>query len=469
MVRDMSWKPSKRTERSRKRPLPALLVVALIAANAAVIIYHGDPRDWMARAGPVGRTTRPAPTPPASRPSPPAQVPPPTELAGPPLASHFDPTVGLRIPGPVQRVDMLRIRSGESAAQTLAASGAKPIEVDAALRSLKELVDFRRLRPRDKLKARYDAEGALLSVEVIRGPTEQTRTDLRDGSWHAARIEVSTDTIVSRVNGEVTSSLWDALVKNGEDPRLVAEIVDIFAWDIDFYSEVYPGDTFRVLVEKRYGNGQFLDYGNVLVAELVSAGTVHRAFSQRNADGSLAYFDAEGQSLRKQLLKSPLKYAHVTSRYGNRVHPILGYNRKHNGIDYSAPVGTPVWAVGDAKVTYAGWRGGYGKYVELRHANGWVSEYGHLSQIDVRPGQHVAQKQVVARTGSSGLSTGPHLHYGLRRGGTFVNPLTQKFERGKALSGASLESFRQRAADLLKSLDEVQVASDGSAAGRQEG
>ncbi|MEK7703516.1 MAG: M23 family metallopeptidase [Myxococcota bacterium] len=465
----MSWRPHGRIQRSHKLPTPALIVATLVAVNAGVVIYHGDPRTSGTGSSPGDKPTPDirGDTSTASDAVPATATPP--ELVGPPLTTTFDPRVGLRIPGPVQRVDLIRVRAGESAAQALLGSGAKPAEVECALQSLKPLVDFRRLRPGDEIKARFDAHDALLSVEILRGPLEQTRADLREGVWQAARIDVSTDTILAQVSGEVTSSLWDTLLKSGEDPRLVAQIVDIFAWDIDFYSEIYPGDTFRLVVEKRYGNGQFLDYGAVHVAELVSAGSPHRAFAHPGTNGTLEYFDEEGQSLHKQLLKSPLKYAHVTSRYGTRVHPILGYNRKHNGIDYGAPVGTPVWAVGDAKVTYAGWRGGYGKYVELRHANGWVSEYGHLSHIDVRAGQHVAQKQVIARTGSSGLSTGPHLHYGLRRSGTFVNPLTQKLERGRPLTGNELTSFRQRVVELLRELDRVQVARDASAKGPQEG
>ena len=160
--------------------------------------------------------------------------------------------------------------------------------------------------------------------------------------------------LVSAVEGEVSISLWDALISSGEKAALVSLFVEIFAWDIDFFSDVHPGARFRILVEKVHGNGEFIGYGNILAAEFVQGEEVHQAFAHVGEKEIVSYFDKDGNSMRKQLLKAPVKYANVTSGFGNRRHPILGYTRKHNGVDYGLPTGTPVWSVGDGRVVRAG-------------------------------------------------------------------------------------------------------------------
>ncbi len=408
----------------------------LVAVNAAVVLYHGDPRDRLAEppAGPPALRGRALPQ------------------------THIDPLLGLRAPGPIKRVEIIKLRSGQTVAAALSEAGAVPDTVSDALSSMQGLIQFRRLKPGDVLKARFDADDALVSVDVHASLRERIRADRGEPSWTARQLDVTIDTQQAHVQGEIKSSLWETLVGQGERPSLVLALVDVFAWDIDFYSEIYPGDTFKALVEKEYIDGKLYDYGPILAAEFVTAGIVHRAFRFENADGSAGYYDEEGRSLRKMLLKSPLQYGSVTSSFGKRLHPVLGYTRAHNGIDYGVPSGTPVWSVGDGRVMRAGWFGGYGRLVEIRHANGWMSQYAHLAQIHVKPGEWVTQKQVIGQVGSSGLATGPHLHYGLLRGGGFVNPAAQSFERGKSLAGDDLARFKESLAGVRDALEQVHVA-----------
>ena len=381
----------------------------------------------------------------------------------------FDALLGARSPGVVQRVERLALRSGQTLGTALMGHGLAEEDVRGALDSLREVLDFRRMRPGDLLTLRFDAGDRLVSLDVLRGPLDQFHTERQGPTWTGRRLLVQVDTVVMGVHGEVRTSLWDALLAAGEDGRLVAELVDIFAYEIDFYSEVRPADAFSLLVEKRYVGGRFIGYGDVSAAEFSTGALPHRAFAFRQADGHLGYFDEHGSSMRKQLLKAPLKYAPVTSGFGVRRHPILGYTRNHNGVDYGVPVGTPVWAVGDGRVTLAGWGRGYGKLVEVSHPNGWLSQYAHLSKILVRPGQRVRQRDVVGLVGQTGMATGPHLHYGLKKNGHYVNALKQRFERSEPLTGRDLEVFQPQVGRWLEGLGRMRVAQQPHTSAPQKG
>jgi murein DD-endopeptidase MepM/ murein hydrolase activator NlpD len=382
-----------------------------------------------------------------------------------PRETTYDPLLGLRNPRRVQRVVTVHLKSGESAAGALKKAGIPPEEARQAIASLKKHIDFRRMQPGQSFKARLDHDERLLSLDVPRNLRERFRTTHTDTTWDVEALPVDIQKIRTPIHGTVNSSLWSALVDTaGERPILVHDVVGVFAWEIDFYRQVFPGDTFRLLVEKEFIDGQFVDYGKLLAAEFVSAGKKSQAFihceksSAAKSGEMCGYYDTKGHSLRKQLLKAPLKYGRVTSGFGRRRHPVLGYSRRHNGTDYGVPTGTPVWSVGDGMVTRAGWFGGYGKFVEVRHANGWLSQYAHLSHIGVKRGQKVSQKETVGRVGTTGLSTGPHLHYGLKHHGQYVNSLKQKFVQGKSLRGTELKRFEIVMTELKDRLDNMHKA-----------
>jgi murein DD-endopeptidase MepM/ murein hydrolase activator NlpD len=278
--------------------------------------------------------------------------------------------------------------------------------IDGALRWFEYEIDGDRL-----LKVTRASEGAAapFSAEVV--PIEKT-----------ARIATVRGTI-----DDDASSLFAAMDRAGETPDLSLKLADIFASDVDFGSELQPGDRFELMVEKLYRDGEtFAGYGTVLAAQLDNDGRRLRALHFTPQGGSPGYFDPEGRSLRRFFLRSPLKFDPViTSAFSRRrLHPVLRQYRAHLGVDYRAPSGAPVIAVADGLVLSAGPNGGSGRMVHLRHANGFESQYLHLSSIAVRRGGRVRQGDLIGRVGSTGLATGPHLDYRLKKNGAYVNPVT---------------------------------------------
>jgi len=237
-------------------------------------------------------------------------------------------------------------------------------------------------------------------------------------------------TVVNGVIRADTPSLTQALDAAGERIELALALADVFSGELDFNNDLQPGDTFRLIVEKATReDGVFAGYGPVLAAEYVNDGRILQAIRFTAQDGRASYYDANGRSLKRFFLKSPLKFEpRITSSFSRaRRHPVLNYTRAHNGVDYAAPSGAPVVAVASGVVTFAGWMGGGGRTVRLRHATGYESDYLHLSAIGpgIRKGARVSQGDVVGRVGATGLVTGPHLHYGLRRDGAYVNPVRE--------------------------------------------
>jgi murein DD-endopeptidase MepM/ murein hydrolase activator NlpD len=210
----------------------------------------------------------------------------------------------------------------------------------------------------------------------------------------------------------------------------------------------------KILVEKVLADGKFLRFGEILAVEYDGdAAGRKRLFRYTAPDGETSYFDDDGQSARRGFLKSPLKYARITSGFGNRNHPLLGYQKAHQGVDYGAPIGTPIWAVGDGRIEQAGWNGGCGKSVTIRHRNGLETLYCHMSAVAVSAGKSVAQKQVIGYVGSTGLSTGPHLHFAVKRGGAYINPLQLKVPRDAPIAATQLQDFRDKIAPFRAKLD----------------
>jgi murein DD-endopeptidase MepM/ murein hydrolase activator NlpD len=230
---------------------------------------------------------------------------------------------------------------------------------------------------------------------------------------------------IAFVKGTITGSLYETMMALGETPQLIMDYTDIFGWEVDFFSEVQPNDSFAILFERRYCDSVCIGYGVILAATYWGQVGSFTGYRFTDPEGTTDYYNAEGQNLRKTFQKSPLRFSRVSSFFGRRRHPILRRVRQHAGVDYVAPRGTPVEAVADGRVVSAGWSGGYGRLVVVGHAEGYQTRYGHLSGFakGIRSGAPVRQGQVVGYVGSTGLSTGPHLHYEVRKFGSAVNPL----------------------------------------------
>jgi murein DD-endopeptidase MepM/ murein hydrolase activator NlpD len=247
---------------------------------------------------------------------------------------------------------------------------------------------------------------------------------------------------VASVHGEITSSLFGAVSAAGEEDQLALDLADIFMWDVDFNTELQKGDSFRVAVEKMSLDGRFSRYGRILSAELVRGPRVIQAirFEGKNGPG---YYMPDGRPMRKAFLRSPLRFTRISSGFTHaRLHPILNVMRPHLGVDFAAPIGTPVRASADGVVIQAGVDGGYGKVVRMRHPNGYTTLYGHLSRINVKVGQHLTQSTVLGLVGMTGLATGPHLDYRMTRGGVFVNPLKIQSPPAEPIAADEEDAFQ---------------------------
>jgi murein DD-endopeptidase MepM/ murein hydrolase activator NlpD len=306
------------------------------------------------------------------------------------------------------------------------------IERDTAARliaSAQPVFDLRHLRAGNELAIGRSVLGNLREVRY-RIDSDHLLSIAPSGGDFQSKIE----TIPSRIEtvgvaGEIHGSLFQSVVDAGEKPELAMRIADIFAFDLDFYTDARPGDTFRVVVEKKVlSDGEPVSYGRVLAAQYVNAGHSYEAILFHDDAGNPAYFQPNGQAMKRAFLHSPLKFAApITSHFSlSRYHPILKVYRPHLGTDYGAPEGTPVQTIGDGRVVFAGRKGEDGNLVKIQHANGYFTYYMHLSRILVHVGQHVAQGDRVGLVGMTGLATGPHLDFRIELHGQFLN-----FERLK--------------------------------------
>lgn len=351
-----------------------------------------------------------------------------------------------------------RLERNQTVAKALVAANLDEATVSAVQGALKAAqFDFKRARQGDQLRLVF-RDGQLDVLDYRRSALKEWLVR-RDGDRYVGRVrEFEREQRVEVIELKVDTSIWDAAIAAGERPEIAVTLSDVFAWDIDFYRDVQKGDRMRAVIEKVISKGRVIEYGNVLAASYVgsSVGT-KRSFRYQLPTGDESFFLENGSSARKTFLKSPLKFAHVTSGFGGRFHPILNYFGAHNGVDYGTPQGTPVWAVADGSVTRAGWDNGGGNMICVKHVLSLETCYLHLSKIDVKVGQRVAQKTVLGESGTTGLSTGPHLHFAMKRGGLFVNPLNQNFPRADPLPKELIADFSEKIASVRSLLDAIPV------------
>ncbi|HEY8054495.1 MAG TPA: peptidoglycan DD-metalloendopeptidase family protein [Terriglobales bacterium] len=287
-------------------------------------------------------------------------------------------------------------------------------------------------------------------------------------TWKAAIETIPYETRLAGVSGEVQSSLFQAVEDAGEQDELAVDLADIFGWDLDFYTDTQSGDVFRVLIEKRYLDGKFAGYGQVVAAEYVNAGHPYEALRFHDELGMLAYYQPDGRPMKREFLRSPLKFAaRISSGFSrHRFHPILKEYRPHLGIDFAAPTGTPVQSIGSGVVVRAGRFGGDGNMVEIRHSGGYHTLYLHLSRILVHLGARVAQGQTIGLVGMTGLATGPHLDFRIEHNGDFENfeTLRKKLPPADPVGKRLLPQFEALRARYVPELEKLQPAAATSAA-----
>ena len=308
------------------------------------------------------------------------------------------------------------------------------------------------------------ARGGLKEIGYEIDPEHMLWIKNQIAGFGASVTKIPFVTKVAAVSGTVHSSLFNAVEDEGEQDQLALNFADIFAWDFDFNTDTQNGDQFKVVVEKKFQNGQLEGYGKILAAEYDSGGQHYQALLFRNPDGQPAYYAPNGKAVKKAFLRSPLRFAApITSRFSfHRFHPILKRYLPHLGIDYGVPVGTQVQTVGDGTVIFAGWDRGGGREVKVRHAMGYETFYLHLSRILVHPGQHVHQGQTVALSGRSGLATGPHLDFRIEQHGKFRNFLALKLPPARSVSHKDWPAFVKVRNQMIEELASLHARKEGA-------
>ena len=294
-----------------------------------------------------------------------------------------------------------------------------------------EVYDLTRVRLGRTIDLHFERETDRLLGLVYQIDTEERlHVELQDDdSWLAERREIKYEVRLRTVEGTIESSLYVSALEQGLDDRAVVALADVFQWTLDFVMDVRQGDSYRFIYEERFLGGEYVMPGAVMAAKFVNDGHPHYAFAYTTADGQDGHFDDTGESVQKMFLKAPVAFKYISSGFttGQRYISAFNVSTGHRAIDYAAPTGTPIRAVGDGTVTLAGWNGSYGIMVKLRHNGTYSTNYGHMSRLAVSYGQKVSQGQTIGYVGSTGFSTGPHLHYEMVKHGAKINPLREDF------------------------------------------
>ena len=281
-----------------------------------------------------------------------------------------------------------------------------------------------------------------------------------DGQWLSHKLETTVTQQKTVLTGRISSSLYEGILSAGGDAVLVNRFSELFGWQLDFYREAQKGDIFKMIVETKYAQGRRIGFGQVLAAEYNNRGRVYQGFRFESDDSKIrGFFDAKGQSIEKGFLRSPMALTRITSRYGQRFHPVLQRQKKHNGVDYGAPTGTPFWSIADGVVLEARYSPTAGRMVRIRHRGGYVTEYFHASRIaaGIRPGSSVRQKQVIGYVGTTGRSTGQHLHFGMMLNKNYVDPSRQRFPAGQPLPTRLVDRYRAHIRPLVEELKKIET------------
>jgi len=345
----------------------------------------------------------------------------------------------------IDRVLTATIEDGDTFGTISTKIGISPETTAAILDASADVYDFSTIRLGKHLKFTFDHETGVPYKLSYEPNTEELVTVLfRDGTWIASIEPIVYDVRERTISGTIESSLYETALEKDFDVRVIIALAEVFQWQVDFALDVRSGDTFTMVYEERYRDNTYIMPGAVLAAQFVNDGTAYTGYAFTDSDGSEGYYAPDGSSLQKIFLKSPLKYKYISSGFqAARYNPVIHKVTSHYAIDYAANYGTPASSVGDGTVTFAGWRTGYGYSVDVRHNSTYLTRYGHFSKLAVQSGDHVSQGDTVGYVGSTGWSTGPHLHYEVHKNGTPVNPLTMDLPSDKSLAENRMPAFQE--------------------------
>jgi murein DD-endopeptidase MepM/ murein hydrolase activator NlpD len=365
---------------------------------------------------------------------------------------------------PESRVSV-KLRHGDTLASVLQRIGIRPPSAHALIEKVRPLVNPRKFRPGDNVHVVLNQEDRTVRAMEFVVQEHLIHVKAGDGGWSAERRLIPSVRHTQVVRGTIKGNLYESGMSAGLSPQQILELAKIFEFDIDFFSDFRSGDVFSVIVEQvHYADGRIVA-GGILAAQLEADNEVFDGFYFPVNDKSGSYFNSEGQALRRPFLRAPLSYARISSSFNrNRVHPIFRTVRPHLAIDYAAPAGTPVVAIGGGKIEYAGWRPGYGNVVDIRHFGNFTSRYAHFSRFAprLRRGQTIDQGDVIGFVGQTGHATGPHLHFEFLRGGAKINFLELRMPKNQHLAVEDLPRFNRLREARLAMLrgEKERVASD---------
>ena len=350
-----------------------------------------------------------------------------------------------------------KVKSGDNLARLFKRAKIKPQQLDELMKLGKEVKTLTNIFPKDLIRVLSDDAGVLQALRYDINHKSYLMVERENGALVAKTYNHLIETRQTHASGVIDSSLFLAAQNAGISQNIIMELANVFGWDIDFALDIRKGDNFTVLYEELFRNGEKISDGNILAAEFTNNGKAYRAVRYTNPQtNNSEYYTPDGKSMRKAFLRTPVNFARISSRFTtSRYHPVLHKVRSHKGVDYAAKSGTPIYSAGDGKVIFKGRKGGYGKVMIVQHGSKYTTLYAHLKTYNrkLRIGSRVKQGQTIAYVGSTGLATGPHLHYEFRVNGTHRNPLTVKLPVSNPVPKRYMADFELTTTPVFSQLD----------------
>ncbi len=353
-----------------------------------------------------------------------------------------------------KKMHFQEIKKGDNLGNILGKLKVESIDIYAAINALNKIFKANKIQVGDKISVEYhektleDIEERVFINKINIYTSDNSKFEIirtKKGEFFASKITPELFSKLQVKSGKIKSSLYEDALKSGIPAAMILEFIRFYSFDLDFQRDVRKGDKFQIFYESFYdGEGKFIKNGDIIYCKFISNGKELVNYKYTTTKGSTLYFDNKGSSVRKALLRTPVSGARISSYFGYRKHPILGYTKLHKGVDFAARTGTPIFASGNGTITFLGWKGGYGRYIKIRHNSTYSSAYAHMSRFanGLKNGSKVKQRQIIGYVGSTGRSTGPHLHYEVYRKGKAVNPRRLKPESKVTLKGQELEKFK---------------------------
>jgi len=339
------------------------------------------------------------------------------------------------------------IRHGETISESILSADISSQQTYSITQALKSVFNPKKSKPGDILKLKEYPDGRLLLEYFPNSLKYYAVEESEEGIFSAYEREIPVHKVIMGAKASIQSSVYESMRKQKIEVDLIYRFTDIFAWEIDFFTETRKGDALKLIWEQHLSpEGKVVTQGRILAAQYINEGRTHTAIFFKDEENHSDYYTSQGKSLRRSFLRSPLNYRRISSGFSrNRLHPILRTYRPHLGIDYAAPTGTPVWTVAEGTVTFVGWDGGNGRYIKIKHAQGITTSYGHLSRYakGIKKGTKVKQGQIIAYVGSTGLSTGPHLDFRITQNNRYVDFLKTKFPTASSVKPKYFDGFER--------------------------